>query len=172
MIFQLIFFPDDEARILNDSGGSSFLFSSLESRDPFQRNQAPTSASGAEADADLTEDDLDLKDSGLPSGFERLPSAMRPPVAAVVAAQEKRRGHTRSASTGGNYAFSTYHRPNLFSATLPTPLDEKEEKLVRESRWFVNDDHVPMPPSALKKSSLPNTASGHRRVFSHGQVMT
>ncbi len=27
---------------------------------------------------------------GLPSGFERLPSAMRPPVAAVVAARAKR----------------------------------------------------------------------------------
>lgn len=144
------------------------MFSSLESRDPFQRSVLPSSA--IDDVGDLTEDDLDLKDTGLPSGFERLPSAMRPPVAAVVAAQEKRRGHTRSASTGGNYAFSTYHRPNLFSATLPSPLDEKDEKLARESRWFVNDDHVPMPPSALKKSSLPNTASGHRRVFSHGQV--
>jgi hypothetical protein len=31
-----------------------------------------------------------LVQDGLPSGFERLPSAMRPPVAAVVAARAKR----------------------------------------------------------------------------------
>jgi hypothetical protein len=50
----------------------------------------------------------------LPAGFERLPSAMRPPVAAVVAARAKR--HCRSASTGGSFAFSAAHQVStLFS---------------------------------------------------------
>jgi len=105
---------------------------------------------------------------GLPAGFERLPSAMRPPVAAVVAARAKR--HCRSASTGGSFAFSGYGRAHLVAhttATLPAPLDEKEE---RESNQLFATTECPMPPSVLKKSSLPNTISGHRRVFSHGQI--
>jgi hypothetical protein len=59
-----------------------------------------------------------------------------------------------------------FQRGNLFAqttATLPAPLVESEG----ESNFLAD---CPMPPSALKKSSLPNTVSGHRRVFSHGQI--
>jgi hypothetical protein len=76
----------------------------------------------------------------------------------------------RSASTGGAFAFSAYQRANLLAqttATLPAPLVEREE---REGGAHASAEGPAMPPSVLKKSSLPNTVSGHRRVFSHGQI--
>jgi hypothetical protein len=64
-----------------------------------------------------------LLQDGLPAGFERLPSAMRPPVAAVVAARAKR--HCRSASTGGSFAFSAAHQVSILFSFFYTKKTQK-----------------------------------------------